>query len=145
MSWPPVTGTAFLLDGMTSIKWGTDGILTGNANAIGNSYIVKSIRNMDAFETIYIENGFGLRATRVGLIQGREVELTVVDDTSFNPPTYDSQITMVDTLSGATLIFRVIDNSYNAARKQEGDRVMRCVFDTLIEGAGTIPPRVPPP
>ncbi len=95
---------------------------------------------MDIFETIYIENGIGLRATRIGLVQGREMELTVVDDTSFSPPTYNTQLTLTDPLSSAVMVFSVIDNSYNANRKQEGDRVMRVVFDTLIEGAGTIPP-----
>jgi hypothetical protein len=94
---------------------------------------------MDVFETIYIENGTGLRSTRIGLIQGREWEITVVDDTSFNPPTYNSAVTLIDTLSGLQFTGRLIDNSYNAARKQEGERVFRVVFDTNIEGAGTIP------
>jgi hypothetical protein len=94
---------------------------------------------MDIFETIYIENGTGLRSTRINLIQGREWELTIVDDTSFTPPTVNTAVTLIDTLSGLQFTGRVIDNSYNAARKQEGERVMRVVFDTNIEGAGTIP------
>ena len=140
MAWPPSYNASFQGRGVTSVKWGTDGILTGNPNSIDGSYWVKSLRSMDVFETIYIENGTGLRATRINLIQGRELELTVVDDTSFSPPTVNTQVTLIDPLSSTSMIFSVIDNSYNTARKQEGERVMRVVFDTLIEGAGTIPP-----
>jgi hypothetical protein len=111
-----------------------------NPNSTDGMYIVKSLRSMDVYETIYIENGTGLRATRIGLVQGREMELTVVDDTSLLPPTYNTQIHLTDPSSNTLMIFSVIDNSYNTARKQEGERVMRVVFDTLIEGAGTIPP-----
>lgn len=141
MAWPPAYDSAFQGLGITTIKWGTSGIFTGNPNSTNGEYIVKSMRSTDIFETIYIENGTGLRAVRIGLIQGREMELTVVDDTSLTPPTYNTVLTLVDTLSGTSMSLRLIDNSYNAARKQEGERVMRVVFDTLIEGGGTIPPQ----
>lgn len=140
MSWPPAYSAAFVGAGLTTVKWGTDGIFDGNPNAIGGAYIVVSLRSMDIFETIYIENGTGLRATRIGLIQGRELELTVVDDTSLAQPTYGAQLTLVDPISATAMDLTVIDNSYNTARKQEGQRVMRVVFDTLIEGGGSVPP-----
>ena len=128
MSWPPSQSTSFLLAGVTSIKWGTEGLIS--------TFIVKSMRAMDSFETIYIENGTGLRATRVGLVQGREWEVTVVDDTSFTNPSYADTITITDPISGTLITGHatVIDNSYNTARKQEGDRVIRMVMDTLIDG-----------
>lgn len=141
MAWPPSYSAAFQGRGLTTVKWGTEGIFTGNPNSLDGSYIVKSLRSTDIFETIYIEQGSGLRATRIGLIQGREMEMTVVDDSSLVPPSYNDQLSLIDTLSGTVMTFSLIDNNYNAARKQEGERVLRVVFDTLIEGGGTVPPR----
>lgn len=140
MAWPPAYSTAFKGTGVTTIKWGTDGILTGNPGSIDGSYWVTSMRPVDLFETIPIENGTGLISTRIGLIQGREWEITVIDDSTISPPSLNSVITIIDPLSSTQMSGRVLDNSYNAARKQPGERVMRVVFHTNIEGAGTIPP-----
>ncbi len=129
--WPPAPSTSFLTTS-TTVEWGTTGIL-------GN-YIVKSIRSTDTQEVIYIENGTGLRAIRIQLWQGREVEITVVADSTFTHPSPETALTVIDPLSGTSLTFRTVSNAYNASRKVEGERVISAVYDTLIEGGGTPPP-----
>lgn len=131
MAWPPVASTSFLIT-QTTIQWGTDGIL--------NNYIVKSIRTADTQEVIYIENGTGLRAVRIQLWQGRDCEITVVGDSTFTHPSPESSLSVIDPLSGTLMTFKVTANAYNASRKQEGERVISAVFDTLIEGGGNPPP-----
>ncbi len=96
-SWPPAYTAAFIGTGYTTIRWGTDGIMTTNSvfNSVtpntsgvlpgngtyGGFYIVESIRGQDEIENIYIEQGTGLKATAIQLWQGRNYTLTVVDDT----------------------------------------------------------------
>ncbi len=110
----------------------------GGGDAV--TYIVKSIRSTDTQEVIYIENGTGLRAIRIQLWQGREVEITIVADSTFVHPSPESNVRVTDPLSGAVLTFKATANAYNAARKVEGERVISAVYDTLIEGAGSPPP-----
>jgi len=131
MSWPPAVSTSFLSTS-TTVQWGTDGILTG--------FIVKSIRSTDTQEVIYIENGTGLRAIRIQLWQGREVEITVVADDNFTHPSPETSLTVIDPLSGTSMTFKTTANAFNATRKQEGERIISAVFDTLIEGGGSPPP-----
>lgn len=131
MSWPPAPSTSFLTT-TTTIQWGTFGIL-------GN-YIVKSIRSSDNQEVIYIENGTGLRAIRIQLWQGREVEITVVADSTFVHPSPGTALTLIDPLSGTLMTFHTTANSFNASRKAEGERVISAAYDTLIEGNGAVPP-----
>lgn len=131
MSWPPSVSTSFLSTS-TTVQWGTDGILTG--------FIVKSIRSTDTQEVIYIENGTGLRAIRIQLWQGREVEITVVADDNFTHPSPETSLTVIDPLSGTSMTFKTTANAFNATRKQEGERIISAVFDTLIEGGGSPPP-----
>lgn len=135
MAWPPAVSTSFLSTS-TTVQWGTDEILIQN----GTTYIVKSIRSTDTQEVIYIENGTGLRAIRIQLWQGREVEITVVADDNFTHPSPESSLQVTDPLSGTLLTFKTTANAYNAARKVEGERVISAVYDTLIEGAGSPPP-----
>lgn len=131
MAWPPAVSTSFLSTS-TTVQWGTDGILTG--------FIVKSIRSTDTQEVIYIENGTGLRAIRIQLWQGREVEITVVADDNFTHPSPETSLTVIDPLSGTSMTFKTTANAFNATRKQEGERIISAVFDTLIEGGGSPPP-----
>lgn len=145
MAWPPAYTSAFIGSGMTTIRWGTDGMMAngapnGSGGGQGGFYIVESIRSMDEIENIYIENGTGLKATRIQLWQGRNWTFTVVDDTGMIPPSPFSQVTLVDPMSAAIATFRVINNAYNAARKVEGKREVTAEFLTLIEGGGSVPP-----
>lgn len=141
MSWPPSSGSLgtglFITTGAATIRWGTDGI-----NPFGNSVLfVVSCTPADEIETNYVENGAGLRSVRILLWQGRRVNITVVDDSTITPPTPGQLITYSDPLSGVTFTnqFRVIENSYNAARKEAGQRVLVAEFLTNIEGGGTPP------
>lgn len=135
MAWPPATSTAFLLQGVTTIKWGTDGIWTG--------YTVVSCTPNDEVETLYVENGTGLKSTRIILWQGRRMNITVVDDTTITPPTPGSTVTLANIISSTTgstnLTFRIVENSYNAARKEAGQRVLVAEYLTNIEGSGVVP------
>jgi hypothetical protein len=116
------------------------GTTNGTTGGYNGSYTVESIRPTDEIDTIYIEQGSGLKATRIQLWQGRRVTLTVVDDTGMNPPSPSTYVYIQDPLSGSSLQFRVIENGYNAARKVEGKRDITAEYLTLIEGIGTVPP-----
>src|SRR5678816_4099071 len=102
MPWPPTpnSNTAFLMEGITTIKWGTDGMYS--------TYIVKSITPTDENEVIYIENRTGLKSTRVQLLQGRTYDITVIDDSAITPPKINSTITIVDQLALANITARVL-------------------------------------
>ena len=61
MAWPNAQ-TAYLATGVTSIRWGTDGVLSTSANGNGSGgyagfYTVESIRANDEVDTMYIEQG----------------------------------------------------------------------------------------
>jgi antitoxin component of MazEF toxin-antitoxin module len=138
MAFPPTSNinAGYIATGTlpATIAWGTDGTLPNLA------YIVKSVKATDVAEYIYIENGTGLRTKRIGLIQGREVEITVEDDLAISPPVKGANVNLLDPLNNfASHNFVVLDNNYNAARKQNGERIIRAVYDTMIEGGGTIP------
>lgn len=141
MAWPPSSGAfgtgLYIQSNLQTIRWGTDGI-----NPFGNAaLIVISCTPSDEIEPIYVENGTGLRSVRIILWQGRRVNFTVVDDSTITPPTPGQTITYSDPLSGATFAskFVVIENSYNAARKEPGQRVIVAEFLTNVEGAGSPP------
>ena len=117
----------------------------GTPNGGGGGYLgfytLESIRGTDEIENIYIEQGTGLKVTRIQLWQGRNYVLTVVDDTSMTPPGPGTSLSLVDTVSGGsvTYTFKVTSNGYNAARKVEGKREVTCEYLTCIEGGGTPP------
>ena len=154
MSWPNPQ-TAYLATGITTIRWGTDGVMANTSpNGSGGGsiyasgaggigyYTVESIRANDEVDTIYIEQGTGLKATRIQIWQGRRFTLTVVDDTLMTPPLPSTYVSIIDVMQGVdTTIFtaRVIDNGYNTARKVEGKREITCEVLTLIELAGALP------
>lgn len=113
------------------MAWGTDGIYA--------SVIVKSIRSMQMIEEIKIENGSGLTATQVLLNDGNDVEITVVDDRSVTFPASNGLLVLLDPLptgaGGTSTTYQVVNNNYNAARKQEGERVLTAKKYTLITPA----------
>ena len=134
MAWPPSPNTYFAIEsaaGLT-LKWGTDGIYS--------AYVVVSCSPSDEIENLYVENGTGMKVVRIQLWQGRRINITVVDDTTISTPLPGSLIALVDPLAGSSYNFRLIDNSYNAARKEAGQRVMVCEYLTMIEGSGSVPP-----
>ena len=117
MAWPNNPAGQYTANGVVSIKWGTHGMM---------SYVVKSVSSKDIIERIPIENGTGLIATKVLLWQGREVDITIIDDPNITtPPGPDTTVTLIDPMHNTSTAFRVIDNNYNAGRKQEGERVIK--------------------
>ena len=146
-TWPPAYTTAFLAQGVTTIRWGTDGIMANtapNGNGAGGFagfYTIETIRGTDKVDTMYIEQGSGLEATRIQLIQGRRYTMTVVDDTNMVPPSFATKLSFVDTISGgaATYLFQLIENGDNTVRKAEHKRELTVEYLTCIEGGGTIP------
>lgn len=147
MAWPPAYTVSFLAQGVTTIRWGTDGVMAntspnGNgAGGFGGFYTVESMRGSDEMDVMYIEQGSGLKATRITLWQGRRYTLTVVDDTNMTAPSPSITISLTDTMSGGSAVytFRVIENGDNAVRKDAHKREITAEYLTCIEGGGTPP------
>ena len=141
MAWPPTpfstAGSKAYLSGSPTIRWGTDGI---NPQGLATAIVV-SCSPSDEVETLYVENGTGLKVVRVMLWQGRKVNITIVDDSTITAPFPGASISLFDPMHGnnAALVFTVLDNSYNAARKEPGQRVIVAEYLTMIEGGGTPP------
>jgi hypothetical protein len=128
---------------LTTVIWGTDGqgtIGSFSYSAYG-SYIVTSGSDSKRVEEIDIEQGSGLEATRIQLIQGRRYTMTVVDDTNMTPPSFATKLSFEDTISGgaALYLFQLIENGDSTVRKAEHKRELTVEYLTCIEGAGTIP------
>jgi len=123
MAWPPgppdEQDTFFLDYGYTTIVWGTEGF---NQGAL-SGYIVKTVRPSQRVEELRIENGTGLTATEILLVDGVDYEVTVVDDTTAGIPTVGDIWTLITPFDAGSFNFLLVNNSYNAARKQEGERV----------------------
>jgi hypothetical protein len=134
----PSPSSSFVVVGTRplSLVWGTDGYLGSPYNTL----IVTNITTNDIVDVIYIENGTGLRCKRIELIQGREYNITVEDDASVSSPGINTTIGLLDPLTGwVAKNIKVLSNEGSNARKEPGKRTFRCVYDTLIEGAGSIP------
>jgi len=113
----------------STISWGTDGIYT---------LIVKSIRIFDDNEIIYVEQGSGLRAHRIQLLQGRTVEFTCIDDEDVaSSPEPEESVVFWDPIAMESVTFSCTHREKTGERKQPMDRVIHAVYDTLIEGEGT--------
>lgn len=131
MSWPPslpVDNGGFKAEGFTTIVWGTEGFQQG---ALA-SYIVVSARPAQRVEGPTIENGTGLTATKILLIDGVDQEITVVDDTSISPPAVGSVLSLISPFGSNTGNYLVVNNSYAAARKQPGERTILVQNYTLF-------------
>jgi hypothetical protein len=124
----------------TTLKWGTRGMTT--------KCIVISADQARDVEKVYIEQGDGLKATRIMLNHGSNWDFTIIDDTGITPPAIGEAVDVLDMiLSGASAnsyAYKgvVIDNNYRAARKQEGHRVLRVESLTLVDvtaNGGTAP------
>lgn len=133
MAWPTITTAQNNIAGTTTIKWGT-----GGAWAAAASAIVISADQAEDVEKQYIEQGEGLRATRILLKQGRTWDYTIIDDSTVwaAGPNVGDLVVLTHFLgTGANFTYKgiITDNNYRAARKQEGHRVLRCENMTLID------------
>lgn len=129
MPWPVFNSfVANLQNGITTtLAWGTE-----NENKF---YIVKSARAQRMNDEVKVEQGSGLTAIDVIVQDGTQIEVTVIDDVNVIPPDTGSVVHFVNPLNASSAQsapwsitlrqgFYVIDNSYNMARKQEGERVL---------------------
>ena len=138
MSWPPASdlsaGLGYLGSLPTTLAWGTDGLYSQ-----GGTVIVLTMRDSQIVEEIPIENGSGVVATDVLIVQGEQVEIDVIDDRNLTFPRSGQVVTVNAPLpngAGATSTnFQVIDNSYNAARKEAGRRTILAKVYKLITPA----------
>ncbi len=89
-------------------------------------FIVKSVRSSERIQEFTVENGTGLTATEILLRDGYDYEITVVDDANLTPPTVGQVMTLDDPVTATSFPFLVCNNNYNAARKQDGERVLLC-------------------
>lgn len=141
----PVLSTGYFVaqDG-TLVVWGTDGILQSPAPASGTFagtgfYIVVSCDESEKVDLDYGENGTGIEVRRTILKHGKRWNLTVVDDVTMTPPSVGSTVTVIDIIGGTTgtvgttKVATIIDNSYRAAQKQPGQRVMQVENLTLVD------------
>ena len=132
MAWPPAqsANTYTARPVAATISWGTEG-LTSSITAI-----VKSVRATQMVSEIPIENGSGLTAVLIGLNDGEEVEITCVDDRAIVWPEFMGVITLYNPRptggTPGTLLYQVISDNFNSARKQEGERTLLCKRYTLI-------------
>ena len=127
--------------GVTTIVWGTIPFSNSGTNFAGA--IVKSVKATERTESIKIENGSGLTAAHVMLLDGMNWEFTCIDDSNTANITWpiagQDNVTLQVPIMGingvsssGTATAQVINNDYNAARKVEGERVILCSSFTLI-------------
>lgn len=140
MAWPAVSGSTvgYKAQGVTTIRWGTDGLLTSPAPS-GGFYTVTRFAQKPLVENIKLPNGTGITATRVQLIDGTEWTITVRDDTRMTPPVIGNTVTIVDAAGlhgtpGVAYSATILDPSYEAAPKQAGERTIIVERLKLIEG-----------
>ena len=148
----PTLSTGFSAAGITTLVWGTDGLLQSpspGANYAGTGYyIVESVDESEKAEQVYGENGTGIEAWRVNLRHGVRWNITVQDDVQWAAPVVGSTVNLVDlvlsttsnsSINGTRKVYTgvVLSNDYRAARKQAGHRVIQVENLTLVDSQAT--------
>lgn len=142
MAWPPTPNstTGFEADGVTTIRWGTEGLLQGSLPPISATgyYVVLRFNQKELSENIKLPQGSGLTSTRVRIRDGVQWAITVRDDTQMTAPICGDLLTIVDGSGmlgdvGLTYSARVVENDYETAVKQAGERVLMLENLVLIE------------
>lgn len=140
--WPPASGTTtgYEVDGgVTTIRWGTDGLVPISAGS-ATYYICTRFSQKELVDAIKLPNGTGLTSTRVRIRDGIQWSVTVRDDTAWTAPVVGDAVTVVDAggfISSGRLTYQatVVDNDYDTAVKQPGERVLVLERLVLIETA----------
>jgi len=147
-----VTTPGLILDGVTTLEWGTEGDMAGGTAAAGANganygyYVVTSFqqRPVLAFNE-KLPNGNGITSSRVIGIDGIQWEITVRDDTRFAAPAVGSTVYLRDRagMLGAfgfptgspksTVAATVIEPRYQGGPKQAGERSITVEKLTLID------------
>jgi hypothetical protein len=150
-SWPPVDGTTTGYDevaGVTTVKWGTDGLLQSPKPASG-FYVVSSFRQSPKQDVIHLTNGSGVENGVITLTHGYKWEITVRDDRTMTPPTQGATINITDAagivshvsggaVAGNVFTARVVEPDYNASPKQPGERIIQVEALLLVEGTSGV-------
>lgn len=100
----------FIVEGLTTIVWGTEGIYSG--------YIVVSANQSNRVEEIDIEQGSGFEAIVILLNKGLDVEVNVIDDTAVTPPDIGDIVTLSTPYGSVPML--LVGNKSDQARKREG-------------------------
>ena len=112
--------------GITTLVWGTDGLLTspapGGSYAGTGYYIVESVDQETDNEVIYGENGTGQKAWRVNIVNGQKWTLSVQDDTGMTAPKVGNTVNIRD---GGALIDNTVGAVYTAVIVSSGERFTR--------------------
>ena len=131
MSVPTVTSNGYSIassSGVTTLIWGTDGLLVSPAPGGGYAgtgyYIVESVDQDTDAEPIYGENGTGQKAWRVIIKHGHKWTISVQDDSVMTPPTVGTSVSVLD---GAGLISGSASSkgSYTAKVISSGEKFTR--------------------
>jgi hypothetical protein len=139
-AWPPTSGvtTGYEVDGgVTTIRWGTDGLLQSPKPSSGY-YIVTRFNEKELVDISKLPNGSGVTSTRVRIKDGVQWSITVRDDTNMAAPKNGGSITVVDGggfigTVGLRYVAKVVDANYESAVKQPGERVIVAENLLLIE------------
>lgn len=143
-NWPVLSAGYFVAQDGTLVVWGTDGILQTPTPASGTFagtgfYIVVSCDEAEKVDLDYGENGTGIEIRRTILKHGKRWNLTVIDDVTLTPPSVGATVSVIDIIGGTNgtvgtiKTATVIDNSYRAAQKQPGQRVLQVENLTLVD------------
>ena len=148
MSWPPVSnGANVIIKGTTTtITWGTGGFVPAAGNGSSTNYstaIVKSVKVAERNSLNLIEQGAGLTAQSVLILDGLDYEITVEDDSSIVWPIGGQNIGLICPQMGingvsnttANIPMEVVNNDYNGARKTAGERVIMAKSYNLFSAA----------
>ena len=115
----------FQVYGNSYIVWGTEGIF--------GSYIVLSASESQRIEEIDIMQGSGFTAIVVLLMDGVNVDIEVIDDTSITPPTIAANPFLIVSPFGSIPML-LVKNDANQAPKREGHRSFQFKSFTAISG-----------
>ena len=137
-SWPPTSGsTTGFTASKTTVMWGTDGLLQ-SPKPSGGFYVVTRFNQKQLVDVTRLPNGSGSTSNRVVLIDGAQWEITVRDDSTMTPPVALTTITITDAAGhlgavGNVYTAKVLDNSYESAPKQAGERVILAENLVLVD------------
>lgn len=111
--------------GNTFIVWGTENIF--------GSYIVISASSNQRIEEIDIMQGAGFTAIVILLMDGVDVELSVIDDTSIAPPVIVNNPFLIVSPYGSIPML-LVESASDQERKREGHRRFKFKSFTAITG-----------
>lgn len=141
-SWPSVSGvtTGFEMDGITTIRFGTDGLLQSPRHNNGDFFTVLRFNQKPLIENIKLPNGTGITTTRILLKDGHTFDITVRDDSEMAPPWPGDTWVITDAggllpngVPGAVYSCTVVDGNYDTAVKQAGERGIQLENLTLVD------------